>query len=171
MRLKDELLKDFSKAQMVFLAQKIGPNQEDFDELIRLFLDKDQDVSKRAAWLVGHCTDNYPWLIDKHIKPLLQKLQKNANDPVKRNSLRSLISRDIPDELLGIAADICFKYLNSAKEPIAIKAHAMSILYNITRKYPELKDELKLSIEELLPFGSAGIKSRGNKILKALEKL
>ena len=78
---------------------------------------------------------------------------------------------DIPDDLLGITADICFSFLNSCQEPVAIRAHSMTILYNIVKKYPELKEELKVSIEDQIPYGSAGIKNRGNKILKALEKL
>jgi hypothetical protein len=47
----------------------------------------------------------------------------------------------------------------------------MTVLFNIVKKYPELKDELKMSIEDQLPYGSAGFKSRGRRILKSLEKI
>ena len=46
----------------------------------------------------------------------------------------------------------------------------MTVLYNITLKIPELADELKIIIEDQMPYGSAGFKSRGKKILKGLQK-
>ncbi len=78
---------------------------------------------------------------------------------------------DIPEELLGLTAELCFNFLNSGQESIAVKANAMTVLFNIVKKYPDLKEELKITIEEQLPFGSTGFKNRGSKILKALKKL
>ena len=62
-----------------------------------------------------------------------------------------------------------FKLLNSYTEPFAVKAFSMTIIYNLTKKYPDIVPELKASITALLPNGSMGIKSRGNKILKAIQ--
>ncbi len=171
MTIKEELLRDFSKPQMIFLANKIGANQESFDELIDLFLHDEIKVTQRAAWLVSHCVDLHPWLIEKHIEKIILNLEKDVNDAVKRNTLRVLQFMEIPEESMGILAEHCFNYLNSGKEPIAIKAHSMTILFNIVKVFPELKEELQMSIEDQLPFGSAGIKNRGNKILKALQKI
>ncbi|MCG8311346.1 MAG: hypothetical protein MI975_28415 [Cytophagales bacterium] len=171
MTIREELLKDFSKAQMIQLSSEIGPNQEAFDELIELFLSKDEHISKRAAWLVSHCFDKHPWLVEKHLEAIILNLRDNVNDPVKRNSVRILQFMPLPEALMGVAAETCFRFLNSGKEAIAIKANSMTILFNIVKIYPELKEELKLSIEDQMPFGSAGFKSRGAKILKALENL
>jgi hypothetical protein len=102
---------------------------------------------------------------------MILNLQKPVNDAVKRNTLRVLRYVEIPEDLMGIAADICFKYLLSGKEPVAVKVHAMDVLFNITRKFPELKEELKLAIEDQMPFGSAGFRSRGGKILKSLNNM
>jgi hypothetical protein len=171
MNLREDLLREFSKAHTVDIARKIGANQEDFEELITLFLGKEYRVTQRAAWVVSHCADEHPWLIEKHIEPMILNLQKPVNDAVKRNTLRVLRYVEIPEDLMGIAADICFKYLLSGKEPVAVKVHAMDVLFNITRKFPELKEELKLAIEDQMPFGSAGFRSRGGKILKSLNNM
>jgi len=171
MSLREEILKEHSKPHTVYLSKKIGPNQEAFDELMDLFLKGEYQVKQRAAWILSHCFDDHPWLINKHIEALILNLQNDVHDAVKRNTVRVLQFVDIPEKLLGTAADICFSFLNSSKEPVAVKAHSMTILLNIVKKFPELKVELKLSIEDQLPFGSAGIKSRGNKILKALDKI
>jgi hypothetical protein len=171
MGLREDLLREFSKTHTVAIARKIGANQEDFDELIKLFLGKEYRVTQRAAWVVSHCADEHPWLIEKHIEPMILNLEKPVNDAVKRNTLRVLRYVEIPEDLMGIAADICFKYLLSGKEPVAVKVHAMDVLFNITRKFPELKEELKLAIEDQMPFGSAGFRSRGGKILKSLNNM
>lgn len=171
MRLKEEILKEHSKAHIVYLANKIGPDQEAFDELIALFLGDEYRVTQRAAWVVTHCVEAQPWLIEKHLKPIIENLQNPVHDAVKRNTIRIIQSMDIPEELLGLSAELCFQFLNSGTEPVAIKAFSMTVLFNIVKKYPDLKDELKMSIEDQLPYGSAGFKSRGRKILKSLEKI
>ena len=171
MNLRKEILKEHSKAHTQYLADKIGPDQDAFDHLIELFLGDEYRVTQRAAWVVSHCSDSYPWLLDNHLKSIIENLQEPVHDAVKRNTLRILQFKDIPEDLMGIAADICFQFLNSGKEAIAIKAHSMTVLYNIVKKFPELKEELKISIEEQMPFGSAGFRSRGKKILFALSKI
>lgn len=169
--LREELLKEHSKRHAVYLSNKIGPNQEAFDELMYLFLGDEYRITQRAAWIVSHCIDMYPWLIKKHMTSIIENLQKPIHVAVKRNTCRLLQFMDIPENLLGLTAELCFNFLNSGKETIAVKAFAMTIIFNIVKKYPELKDELKISIEEQMPFGSAGFNSRGRKTLKALEKI
>jgi hypothetical protein len=46
----------------------------------------------------------------------------------------------------------------------------MTVCANICKDIPELKEELILAIEDQLEFGSAGIVSRGRKIIKELQK-
>lgn len=125
-------------------------------------------MTQRAAWVVSHCADKYPELIEPYIEPMILNLKKNITVAVQRNTLRVLQEREMPDSIIGDAADICFKILESAKEPIAVKVFAMTLLANICKKVPELKNELKILIEDQLPYGSAGFKSRANKILKKL---
>lgn len=169
--LREELLKEHSKPHTVYLANEIGANQEAFDELMVLFLGDEYRVTQRASWVVSHCYDVHPWLFQKHLKAIIENIQGPVHVAVKRNTLRMLQLIDIPEELLGLTAELCFNFLNSGQESIAVKANAMTVLFNIVKKYPELKGELKITIEEQMPFGSTGFKNRGSKILKALKKL
>ncbi len=171
MSLREEILKEHSKTHTVYLANKIGPNQEGFDELMELFLGDEYRVTQRAAWVVSHCIDAHPWLIKKHLKSIIENLQKPVHVAVKRNTVRILQFMEIPEELMGLTAEICFNILNSGKEPVAVKVFAMTVLFNIVQVYPELSEELEISIEEQMPFCSAGFKSRGRKVLKALSKI
>jgi hypothetical protein len=48
----------------------------------------------------------------------------------------------------------------------------MTILFNYSRKYPDIQNELRYVIQELLQFKSeASIQSRGIKILNQLNKI
>jgi hypothetical protein len=171
MILSEYLLAGFSKPHTIWLASEIDDSQERFDELMTLFLSDDQLVAQRAAWVASHCTDVHPWLVMKHLKPMIENLHNPVHDAIKRNSLRMMRHVEIPEELMGAVADICFKFLNSAKEAIAVKVFAMDVLLNIVGKFPEMKEELKISIKDQLPFGSAGFQNRGTKILKLLDKM
>ena len=44
----------------------------------------------------------------------------------------------------------------------------MTIIYNPTKYYPELKEELQFIVEEQLPFQLSGFRNRVGKILKNL---
>ena len=90
MSLKEEILKEHSKFHTTYLANKIGPSQEAFDELMELFLGDEYRVTQRAAWLVSHCVDAHPWLIKNHLKFILENLQKPVHVAVKRNTVRIL---------------------------------------------------------------------------------
>ncbi len=171
MSLREKLLKEHSKAYTEYLAFEIGPDQDSFDTLMKLFFGDDNQVTQRAAWLMSHCVDEFPWLIDKHLSAIIYNLDKPVHVAVKRNTLKILQFVDLPKDLLGITADICFRLLNDGKEPTAVKVFAMTVIYNIVKKYPELNEELKMSIEEQMPFASAGFKSRGRKTLIALSKM
>ena len=52
---------------------------------------------------------------------------------------------------------------------MAVRVFSMSVLARIAHDQPELKNELKIMIEDQLPFGSAAFLARARKVLKQLE--
>jgi hypothetical protein len=63
----------------------------------------------------------------------------------------------------------CIAVFTNSAEPIAIRVHAMQTLFNIAGKEPDFAGELTELIEHELEFhGSAGLVSRGRKLLKKL---
>ena len=63
--------------------------------------------------------------------------------------------------------EICFKYLESPNEAVAIKAFSLTVLGKLAKKYPEIIPEIKLMIEEQLPHQSAAFKSRAKMFIKS----
>ena len=172
MELKNEILKEHSKAQCTKIVKWVGNNQQRFDELFSLFINDEYRVVQRSAWPVSYCVDAYPLLINKHWETLMQKLKKpDLHDAVKRNSIRFMQDIDLPEKYHGEIMNLCFKYLESPTEALAVKVFSMSVIGNLAKYYPEIKPELKLIIEDRLPHQSAGFKSRAKHVLKQLEKL
>jgi hypothetical protein len=93
-----------------------------------------------------------------------------VHDAVKRNVVRLLQFIEIPKQLQGLTADICFRFFHNKREPIAVRVFSMTVLSNLAKKLPELKNELIPLIEDQLPYGSAGFISRGRKVLRELKK-
>ena len=170
MDLKQEILKADFKDQALYAARMIGNDDELFATLMDLFFSSDYRTCQRASWVLAQCIDEHPQLIVPYLNRMVQNLYTDVGDATKRNTVRALQFVDVPEDLWGKTVEICFRYLNSGLEPVAVKVFAMSVLYNLSLNIPEIKGELKISIEDQLPLSSAGFKSRGSKILKKLNK-
>ena len=170
MDIRSQLLIEHSRANSELIADYIGSDPERIEELLRLFFANENLVTQRSAYVFLIISDRNRALFLPHLKNLVSNLANNIHDAVKRNTLRLLQELPVPENLEGTLANVCFDYLQSNKEPVAIKVFAMTILANLATKYPDLKNELKIIIDDLMQNGSSGIRSRGKKLLLALDK-
>lgn len=124
-------------------------------------------VTQRAAWPLSYCAIAHPFFMKKNFDKLINNLGKpNMNDSIKRNTVRLLQQLGIPEKLEGAVMEICFNYMESPKEAVAIKAFSLTTLGKLAKKYPEIIPEIKLLIEEQLMHQSAAFKSSAKKILE-----
>jgi hypothetical protein len=172
MNLEEEILREHSKRQTVRIAKWIGRDKRRFKELMNLFLKGEYRITQRAAWIVKHCVDEHTELVLPYFNEMIDRMLKpGVHVAAKRNVIRILQDVDIPRRLAGKIATVCFEMLGSAKEPVAVKVFSMTVLANIARQEPDLKNEIRILIDQQMPTGSAGFRSRGMKILQQLEKL
>jgi hypothetical protein len=166
MKLRDAILKEHSKAQCARIVKWVGNNQARFDELFNLFLSDEYRVVQRAAWPVSYAVQQHPDLLKDHFAKLIQNLQKpELHDAVKRNSIRLLQYVEIPEQFHGQVMDLCFRYIASPTEAVAIKAFSLTVLQHLSKLYPEIKNEMKLIIEERWEYETAAFRSRARKII------
>ena len=166
MNLCEEILKEHSKAQCNKIVQWVGDSEKRLEELFHLFLTDEYRVNQRAAWPVSYCVIAHPKFMDRNFGKLIKNLQKpGLHDSIKRNSIRLLQHIAIPEKYHGDIMDICFKYVESPTEAVAIKAFSLTVLEKLSKQYPEILPELKLLIEDQLPHQTAAFKSRAKKIL------
>jgi len=171
MNIRKILETDGTRPQAKLIAKYIGNNKKRFDELMTIYFDPNLRISHRASWPISFCHEAYPKLILPYLRKMIDHLDHPVHNAIKRNTIRIMSEIDLPEELIGEAADVCFRFLDDPKEAIAVRVFSMSVCFNITKREPELANELKLIIEDHYPHGSAGFKSRGRKIVKALNKM
>ena len=171
MNLVKALLKEHSKAQCNRIVEYIGTDKDRFRELVDVFITGNYRINQRAAWPLSYCVEYNPELIKPHLKKLINNLKRaDPHNAVKRNTVRLLQFISIPKSIQGVAAQVCFDFLQNRKEAIAVRVFSMTVLANIAKDQPALKSELKITIEDNMPCGSAGFVSRSRKILKELKE-
>ncbi len=169
MNLPLEIYHRYSKFHALKIVAWIGKDKERFEELMQLLFSDDEKIVLRASWLFSMCAEKHPQLIVPWLKKIIAGASApNAPGAVKRNVVRTLQFVSIPKSLQGKVVNLCFEFLKNPQEAVAVKAFSMTVLANIAQQQPDLKHEIKLVIEEMLPYGSGGIISRGKKVLKQL---
>jgi len=169
MNLRETILAEHSKANCTKIVNWIGSNQQRFDELVKLFLNDEYRVVQRAAWPLSEIVMKHPLLCQKHLGKIIANLNKpGLHNAVKRNTVRILQFVTIPEKLHGIVMNICFDYIIDPTEKIAVKAFSLTVLQNLAKLYPEIKQELKTIIEDRWEFETAAFHSRARKILKEI---
>jgi hypothetical protein len=165
--LREEILKEHSKAQCTKIVNWVDDSQQRFDELFQLFLSNEYRVVQRAAWPVSYCVQAHPRLIRKHLKELIKNLGKpKLHNAVKRNSIRLLQFIELPKKYEGDVMNLCFYYLGSPSEPVAVKVFSLVVLSRLAKDHPGIVPEIKLLIEEQVAGQTAGFVSRANRFLK-----
>ena len=160
-----------SSAEKDLLVGEVIKSESHFKTLIRLALHAEDPVAWRACWVLDGSDERQPGLARKYISEIVQALPKLESMGTLRSLLRLLSRYDIPETDQGLLIDLCFSYLVSELYPVAVKVHAMQIIYNHALLYPELKGELITVIQDQVENNTVGFKSRGNKLIKQLEKL
>lgn len=171
MDLREEILKEQSKTQWEHIAAWIGDDRKRFKALVDLFLHDEYRVVQRSSNIISKVGDKHPGLIKPHIDAMVQRMtEPGIPVSVKRNVVRLLQTIPPPERLHGEVMNICFDLLADVRETIAVRCFSMTVLANLAKIYPDLKNELIALIEdEQAP--SAGFVSRRNKVLKELRAI
>lgn len=171
MNLEQEILKEHSKRKTQKIACWIGADPERFSLLMKLFLHGEPVVVQRSAWIVSQCAEQHPSLILPWLKKLIARIEeKNLHNAVQRNGFRALQFVDIPRSLQGKVFDLCLNTLRAVENPVAVKVYAMYILKEFVRQEPDLKQEVLLTVQEMLPYSTGGILSAAKKMIVALSE-
>lgn len=164
-----ELLNSWENIDLVI--KELSNKPEYFALLMSITLLDTKQGSWRAAYLADKIHDDFPELLIPYLPEIIKKLETEKNESKKRHYLKLISMNNIEPKYFGFLFDYCLNVFTSSKEAIAVRVHAMQILYNISEKEKDLKPEILAIIEHELEFHStAGIKSRGSKLLKKLRQ-
>ena len=146
MNLVETIEKEHSSAQRDKIIRYVDNNPKRINELVTVFLNGLYRITQRSAWPLSYCIQHHPELIKPHLKKILQFAKKpGVHDSVKRNTMRLLQFIEVPKSAQGLVADLAFTFLQDTKGRIAIRVFAMTVLVNLSKTLPELKNELILT--------------------------
>jgi hypothetical protein len=168
--LTDLLMTDTSRRTTDFIADLVLQKTDLFNELMLIYLRDQEPISRRAAWVVDTVAEVSPELLKPYLESMIAGLPHFSHDGMKRNSLRMLSRYPMPENHTGELMSLCFDWLISARESVAVKVYAMDILYTISQTEPDLKKELADSIEWRIGEETPGFRTHGLMILKKLRK-
>src|SRR5580765_7801369 len=133
------LTEEHSKQQTMKIVRYIDRDPERFAELMKLFLGDTYRLSQRAAWAVNYCAEHHPELVKPYFNKLVEQLERDdVHVAVRRNVARMLQFIDVPKRLEGRVYDACYNLLDDARQPVAVRAFALSAAAKIAKGEPAL---------------------------------
>jgi len=170
LQLRQQLLLENSRANAVRIAEWIGEDTGRLAQLMELFLHDEYRVVQRAAWIISFIAKEHPALLQPHLPAMIQRMEDTGIPvAVKRNVTRVLQFLPVPPALHGAVMHHCFELLANPQETVAVRAFSMTVLANLAKDYPDIRNEIRLILEDQLQHSpSPGFSARAKKVLKLL---
>ena len=131
-------------------------------------LDAEKRVATRFTWMVGDLCEQKPDVVF----PAITYFWSKRNEIEITNYNRSLAKMcwlcGIPEEIEGEAVNELFEWLLDPEVIVSTKNYSLLALGNLTYKYPELKHELRMVIEDQLQKNSIAFEKCAQKVLKKI---
>ncbi len=127
----------------------------------------DKKIAIRFLWLISEIGMEHPEKLLKEL-PYLFLISDQLKPEYKTSFANYWLIAGVPIENEGEAIDLLFQWLVSPETNVTIKARSFMVLYQLTQKYPELKNELKLSLEDQMDKYTISFKRRAEKIWNLL---
>lgn len=154
------------------LVKHVADYPQFLDPIVAKALDDSRPENWRAAWMVDKIHEKHPDRVLPYFPAITTFVLKTGNSAKKRHFLKLLSLHPIEEENMAVLLDFCINIFTNPAEDIAVRVHAMQVLYNIAEKEPDFSGELIGLVEfELEHNGSAGIASRAKKMLPKLYRI
>ncbi len=140
----------------------------DIKELSKL-LNCEPKIATRFLWLlteIGEINSNKLFTA----LPFLLDLCDRLNPVYKTSFANFWLIAGVPPENEARAIDLLFQWLLSTETNVTIKSRSLRVLLKLTKKYPELKNELKLCLTDQMNKHTNVFEKRVTKILIELEQ-
>ena len=165
------LINNISVDNIKQLSKSKKVNQEMIDALWQITISNSHPASWRAAWTMHHLiNENNIELARPHLHKMLDQLNLFNHNGQKREIMKIILLFDPQEIDMGKALNLSFDILINPSEALAVRVHAMQLIYNISNIETDLKPELRNTIEIIMQEESPAIRGRGKMILKKLKR-
>lgn len=152
-----------------YLSHYFVQKPEELEQLLAVVFDDSKKRNWVAAWVLDKVNEKNPELLKPVLSRITEQVYQTHDQSKLRHYLKILSLHPVPANLSGELFEQCFQILTNPAYAVAIRVHAMQVLYEISQTEPDLKPELIHLIEnEMEIHPTPGIKSRGKRLLKHL---
>jgi len=148
----------------------IANNEISIDEVLNVALSTKQSEARLCCWIISHYLEINPQAIDGKLDKAIDFLPFTTHTGQTREILRWLTIVKLNTNKLGQLIDFCFSVLPDNSLPVAIKAHAMTIIDKVAEKEPDIIPEFASVIEDIYDYLSVGGKNKIQKLLAKYKK-
>jgi len=166
--LKVQLQVAHSKENTNLIVQNIQAKNLNLNDVFSVIKQNEPLFSQRAAWIISTLSDQNNDLLKPYYHELISLVDAKYHDAVLRATFRTLSGMKIQEKDQGFIFDTSIKLLTRKHTAVAVKAWIIDVLMHIAIPYPELQNEILLSIKPQLLYSSSGLKG---KILKTIQKI
>ena len=106
------LMQQLSRRHVEYVAHCIGDNEKEFARLMNIVLYGKEQVVQRAAWAMDACMEKHPELLSPFVETIIDALPGFTNNGVKRQMVKALAVREIPEKYEGEMVDLSFTGCN-----------------------------------------------------------
>ncbi|MCO4294146.1 hypothetical protein NF867_14880 [Solitalea sp. MAHUQ-68] len=181
--LTKRISKTLTKKEVLKITSELIKNNVSVNDLINLTFSNDKETGFRASWILEQIAFSHQSMFLPSLPYFFSRFKEVQNESCKRHYAK--IAQEYTRHLSGNKYDqrirtmleamdfehiieTLFEWLINNKTRTAVIAFSMEALYNLSSRYDWIKEELSSQIIFLMKNGSAGIHSRGKKLLNKL---
>ena len=167
---KEFLIEEISRDRLDRLNESDEIDGELFVSLLwEIMISNTHPYAWRAAWTMFHYVEKRKELSRKYLTEIIELLPHFKHNGQKREMMKVLLLFPMKELDFEKLIDICFNILINPKENIAVRVHAMQIIFNIGDIEPDIRLELKIVLEDGIQNNeSKGFVGRAKKLLKKM---
>ncbi len=150
-------------------ASAIIENEFDLKEFSKL-LRSENKVATRFLWLLSEIGEKDPSRLFRELPFFFELSDEIKHLDFKTSFATYWLIAGVPLENEARAIDLLFGWLQSAHTNVTTKSRSLFVLFKLTNKYPELKNELKLCLEDQMEKNTNDFSKRARKVLKDLDR-
>lgn len=170
MNFETRILERFPNNAIHEIYNEVIDNPLLLNELFMLIYHENLTVAWRTAWILEKIQLQRPALFLSKTEELIEALPYFKHQGSRRSVLKILENTDF-SEIPVTLINLCFDWLLSPKETIAVRALCIKILQKVCRQEPDFVPELRLCLSELSAEKSSGMRASIRNALRMLEKM
>ena len=163
----ERLRQTFSEGGAQEIYQEVRATGDFLGFARRYVFDKDYRVARSALWGLTKATDEELSELQVIFNELIEQAMQTENSSARRLTMNIIERLEINEEDLRTDfLDFCLEHMVSIEEFPGVQTLCMKLAYRMCSFYPELMDELKLTLETMaIEYYKPAVKGLRQRIL------